>query len=618
MKFIIIGVNGVKSLNKLKARLLKARSLISIRTYKRPMLFVIAMMVLLNLVILSIAAVIALFIDDSFDGFIDAFANGSLKWMLTPNAILSITNPKTLILAVVVLVIGLILFSGTIIALTTNAIKEYFQKKKSGSGKIILSKHIVVLNWNNKVPELVADLLHVAGREVTVMILAEIDKGFAEKQIVNAIQKLKKSDREITKFNVLVKQGDPLVHSDLEDISIDEADTILLMNTDNHELTAKQLSKSDLNVIKVILSLGRIEFKHNPPIVAEIKNFETKGKILTMSKVVHTIYEYALLPICFDRRLGQIIAQTIISPLMEDLYLSLFSFEGSEIYYLPHTDFETCLKTNSHAIPLASAGEALFVLSQSDETKAMKSEVPYEIRQLKTKKINEAANLDVYIIGKNNKLSFILDSFKEYEKLHLSEFRANWVEENKLSELVSSLNDSDKPSTIVLLSDESVSPDCLDANVIDNLIYLEGNLTKKDVNIIVELLDPQNDHIIKDFNIRNTIISNKIISLLLSKLALFKETAPFYDNLLTIAANEKGEDDQAIIIQKAEDLFKEVFPIKFYSQKSLVVSVYESYQKKLIPMGYFRNDKLTIFSGNMHEKSDEAIENTDLLVLMKL
>ncbi len=605
-------------MNKLKARILRARSLISIKTYKRPMLFIISMMVLLNLIILSVAAVIALFIDDSFDGFIDAFANGSLKWMLTPNAILSITNPRTLILAVVVLVIGLILFSGTIIALTTNAIKEYFQKKKSGSGKIILSRHIVVINWNNKVPELVADLLHVAGKEVTVMILAQIDKAYAEKQIVNSIQKINKADREIVNFNVLVKQGDPLVHSDLEDISINEADTILIMNRDEHETIAKEMSKSDLNVIKVILSLGRIEFKHNPPIVAEIKNIETKGKILTMSKVVHTIHEHTLLPICFDRRLGQIIAQTIINPLMEDLYLSLFSFEGSEVYYLPDTDFDTCLKYNSHVVPLASENKALFVLSLSDETKLIKTDVPYEVKTIKTKKISETANLDVHIIGKNNKLAFILDSFKEYEKLHMSEFRANWIEAEKLPELVYALNDSSKPSTIVLLSDESVASDCLDANVIDNLIYLEGNLTKKDVNIIVELLDPQNDHIIKDFNIRNTIISNKIISLLLSKLALFKETAPFYENLLTIEANDLGEDLQSIIIQKAEDLFKENLPIAFDSKKSLVASVYESFQKKVIPMGYFRNDKLVIFAGNLHENSAETIEKSDLLVLMKL
>ncbi|MDD3958456.1 MAG: hypothetical protein PHO96_06170, partial [Candidatus Izemoplasmatales bacterium] len=154
-------------MKKIKARLLKARSLISIKTYKKPFVFIILLMLFINIVILSIAAVIALFIDDTFVGFIDAFANGSMKWLLSPNSILVIDNPKMLFLAVVVLITGMILFTGTIIALTTNAIKDYFQKKQSGSGKIYLEHHVVILNWNNKVPELVADLLHVENSQMT-------------------------------------------------------------------------------------------------------------------------------------------------------------------------------------------------------------------------------------------------------------------------------------------------------------------------------------------------------------------------------------------------------------------------------------------------------------------
>ncbi|HPJ24486.1 MAG TPA: hypothetical protein PK113_06190, partial [Bacillota bacterium] len=83
-------------MKKIKSRLLKLRSFLSVKTYKHPMIFVISLMVLLNIIILCIAALIALGIDDSFDGFIDAFANGSMKWMLTPNAILQITNPDLL------------------------------------------------------------------------------------------------------------------------------------------------------------------------------------------------------------------------------------------------------------------------------------------------------------------------------------------------------------------------------------------------------------------------------------------------------------------------------------------------------------------------------------------
>ena len=131
-------------MKKIIAKFRKSRSVISIKTYKRPFIFIIATMVLINLIVLSIAAVIALLIDDTFNTFIDAFANGSMKWLLSPNSILAIENPKMLFLAVIVLLTGMILFSGTIIALTTNAIKDYFHKKQTGKGKIFLEEHIVI------------------------------------------------------------------------------------------------------------------------------------------------------------------------------------------------------------------------------------------------------------------------------------------------------------------------------------------------------------------------------------------------------------------------------------------------------------------------------------------
>ncbi len=605
-------------MKRLKAKLLKARSMISIRTYKRPMLFVILMMIIINLLILCVAAVIALFVDDSFDNFIDSFVNGSLKWMLTPNAILTVENPQMMFLAVIVLITGLILFTGTIIALTTNMIKEYFQKKKSGSGKIYLSNHIVILNWNNKVPELVSDLLHVEDGEITVVILADIDKSYAEKQIMNSINKNGAKDNSLMKLNVLVKNGDPLLTSDLMDISIEEAITVIIMNKGTYENITKDMSKSDLNIIKTVLNIGRIDFKNAPPIVAEIKRIETKEKIETMARVVETLKPHTLLPICFDRRLGQIIAQTIIHTYMEDVYLSLFSFEGSEVYRLKDTSFSVCLEKYSDSVPLARNGKDLFVLSLNDKVKERMSEVELDIRKIKTKHYKEATNLEVYIIGKNNKLDFILSAFYEYEKLYKTDFKAHWIEEDELNRFVEKINQSTKPITIVLLSDEAQVNDSLDANVIDNLIYLEGHLKRKDINIIVELFDPKNDEIIRDFNINNTIISNKIISLLLSKLALYDDTASFYENLLTLKINEDEEDDQEVIIRASSNMFDETFPITFANKKSLIVSIYQAFEEKIIPFGYFREGILHIFSEKLHNDERITIESADLLVLMKL
>jgi len=604
-------------MQKIKEKLARAKSLISIKTYKRPLVYIIMLMIFINLLILTIAAVIALFIDDEYSDFIDAFANGSLKWMLAPNAILSIQNPDMLILAVIVLMTGLILFSGTIIALTTNAIKDYIQKKNSGAGKIHLEQHIVILNWNSKVPELVSDLLYVEDKEVTVIILADIDKTYAEKQIINAINKTK-LDQSIVKMNVLVKHGDPLLRNDLLDISIEHAKAILIMNPDNHETVYKNMSKSDLSVIKVILGLGPIEFLYQPPIVVEIKHIDSYEKILTLSRVVEKLHEHIIMPICFDKRLGQIIAQTLIENQIEDVYLALFSFQGSEVYALENISFEQCIKHYSHALPLMCHEGLLFVLSLSDGVKNKKSDHQFPVKKLKKKNFVEQSDIEIYILGRNNKLQFILESLKQYELINQSKFQATWVDEEQISELVEKLNQTKKHTTVLLLSDEKQADDALDANVIDNLIYLEGQLTNQNVHVIVELLNPKNDSIVKDFNINNTIISNKIISLLLSKLALYKETAPFYEDLLTIEPDQKNEDRLSILIKPVSECFTEKFPLIFQSKKQVIESIYESLGKAYMILGYFHHEDLIIFEDDLHKNEEIILEDSDRIILIKL
>lgn len=604
-------------MKKIKQYILRLRSAISIKTYKRPMLFVLSLILLFNIIVLSISSWIAMTIDDEYTNFFDAFTRGSIKWLLTPDSLAGIENSGTMVLAVFVLIVGMILFTGAIIGLTTNLIKDYLQDRKKGSGKIFLSNHIVILNWNNKVPELVSDLLNIEEEDIVVVILAEIQKSIAEKQIINAINKQQKDPKLISNINILVKDGSPLIQTDLSNISIEEARTIIVMNKDIADKSNDVLSKNDLNIIKTILSIGKINYTNNPPIVAEVKSIQTKHKIQTMNTHVHTLEDKTIIPICFDRRLGQVISQTILHTSMEDVYLSLFSFEGSEVYLLENTTFEQCLNVHSECLPVARKGDHLFVISKDDKTKHIKDKTIIQKRKLKTKAYQEATNLEVYIIGENNKLDFMLHSFNEYKKIYGTTFKSKAIKDTSISSFIDEINEIENPVTIVLLSDESKDDDSLDSNVINNIIYLEGNLKNK-ANIVVELLDPNNYDIIRDFNINNTIISNKILSLLLSKVALYPKTESFYENLLTLEINEEEEDDQELFIRKASDLFDEQFPITFDTKKSLIVSVYESFDKRVIPIGYIRDNKLTIYSEKLHQKQICTIQKTDSIVLMKL
>lgn len=602
----------------IKRQLRKTRSIISVSTYKRPRIFIILMMIFINVVILLIAALVALWIDDSFTSYLDALANGSIKWLLSPNAILTITKPNTLFLAVIVLIVGLVLFSGTIIALTTNAIKDYFQKKETNSGKIYLENHIVILNWNNKVPELVSDLLYLEDEHLTVIIISELDKSWIERHLLNVLRKSHASLENLNRVSLLVKQGSPLLKNDLDDVSIDQAKSIIIMNKDIIQHGEQALHESDLNVIKIVLGLGDFRLHKKPTIVVEVKQYPTKEKLLDMSKIVGSLQQENIIPVCFDRRLGQIIAQTIIDGHITDVYLSLFSFQGSEVYFLDNKTFDDVLTEHSHAIPLSQSSHGVYVLSDNDHIKHAMSKNAYLGRQIKVFPLTEKTLQDIVIVGSNNKLAFIMESFKSYESMHHSTFSMHEVSNHDILSMMPSLEQSTNPTTLLLLSDETVQNDGLDANVISTLIDLKRHLIRKDIHMIVELLDPKNDRLIQDFNIDKTIISNKIISLLLSKLALHPETATFYDQLLTIAPNTLGKDDDAIMIRKADLCFDTAFPLTFQNIKELVHTSYLSYNKEAILFGIFRNDQLNLFGGNLHETKPFELKSDDLCIWMKL
>lgn len=602
---------------KLLSKLRKMKSTISVKTYKKPLFFIISLMIFINLIILVLAAIIALNIDDSFKNFFDAFANGAIKWLIIPNSVLSIENPKLLLLAVFVLVVGMVLFSGIIIALTTNQIKAYIERKQSSSGKLNLEDHIVILNWNNKVPELIADLLYIDDQKITLVLLANIDKTYAEKQIQNVISDLDVSKKDIKDLMILVKNGDPLLESDLQDVSIDKAKAIIIMNEEKHN-SSISLKESDLSVIKIILALSEYGISLDVPFVAEIKDHDSIEKVNVLNKIVDSLDNRIILPICFDMRLGQIIAQTVIDSKMEELYLSLFSFKDAEVYYLENASFEEALKNYPYLTPLGSDNNGVFVLAECDKNLNIKEAFNYEIKTLKLKQFKEDKNLDVFIVGKNNKLEFILDAFQEYKNIYKNKFDAQYIKSEEISSLLKKINNSKKESTVLLLSDENQDVDGLDSNVIDALIYIESNLINKSTNLIVELLDPKNYSIISNFNIRNTIISNKIISLLLSKLALYPKTAPFYEDLLTITLEEGEQRDNAqIFIKKAGDIFVFENKLEFSSIKEFTISFYYSSNKVSMPMGYVRNDKMQIFYGDLTQ-TPLTITQDDYIILINL
>ena len=154
----------------LKSLFLKLKAKKTLRTYQQPLLITLVTLLLINLAVLCAGAGIALIIDhhyynSSFFGgsFLSAFITNA-RWMISPNSLtlLDVNENRMLMLeAIIVVIIGMILFSGAIIATVTTALRAFIERKSRAKGKILVNNHFVILNWSSKVPEMIYNLMLV-------------------------------------------------------------------------------------------------------------------------------------------------------------------------------------------------------------------------------------------------------------------------------------------------------------------------------------------------------------------------------------------------------------------------------------------------------------------------
>lgn len=72
-----------------------------------------------------------------------------------------------------------------------------------------------------------------------------------------------------------------------------------------------------------------------------------------------------------------------------------------------------------------------------------------------------------------------------------------------------------------------------------------------------------------------------------------------------------------MVIKPVSELFVETLPINFKSVKSLVISIYLAFDKKIMPMGIIRDDEIKLFYGDL-TNSKVSLLKDDYVIFMKL
>ena len=483
---------------------------------------------------------------------------------------------------------GLFIFS-SLIGSISSGIDESISNLRKGKSKVIETNHTLILGYSSMIYSVISEscLANESQKKAVIVILADLDKVEIEDDIRSRIQDAKTS-------KIIVRSGNPLNFQDLQMVNYNEAKAIILLSPENEE-------NPDNQVIKSVLSITGNKNRKKEPyhIIAEIKNNENKQVAsLVGGKEVSYVFSSDLI--------SKLTAQTCRQSGLSIIYSELLQFEGDEIYFysdrgLIGLTFKQCLYSfedscvmgvftgdrkvllNPDMNYIINKEDQLIIIAQ-DDSKINRLLIPKEILPVnfipapkgekkmettlilgwndKGKKIIE--ELDHYVV-KGSSVSILgeIDDIKDSLSLLSEELQnitlyfqhGNINDRNTLDELrIDSFN-----HIIVLSYMNKGSIQISDAITLICLVHLRDISEKagKDFSVVSEMLDVQNRELAEVAKADDFIVSDNLLSLLMTQIAENKDLEMVYENLFS----DEGAEIYLNPVEEYLDLSK---PVDFY------------------------------------------------------
>ena len=605
-----------------------------------------------------------------------------------------------IIICLAIVFVGMISFTGAIIGYLTNSFSSFIENAYSGAKKLRISNHTIILNWNTRASEIINDLLYSESKE-KIVVLVNSGKDKIEREISDRIsdtiareykELLKQTGnmsffkkwyyigKHILKNNltVIVKEGNVYSTKSLNDISVANAKSVIILGSDintpecrldQQELLAKR-GDGNSNTVKILIQLAELtgseESADNQKIVVEVEDDWTRDLVDKIIKHKENLGKCNIVPVHINRILGRLLAQFSVMPELNFVYNELFSNKGaffvSQKLESDHPECEyiqNCLNLNSESIPLAilktkEGYESFFMV---DSLKALKKEKPkkseFECRLNSDYKMPQK---NILILGHNSEMLSIMEGFDSFlsewtganilnvmiidekESLERNNYfkgfpyvknyiEANIYEKGKIYPKITDFVDSCQGEvSILILSDDLANTDEIDAKALTYLIYVneliydrmsnKSDNDKNKINVIVEVINPQNSDVVKNYSVNNVVISNRYLSKMITQIGAREAIFDFYRDILTYdSGGSGGFKSKELYIKRAGDFFEEI-PGRC-TAFDLIRGVFEAgpdYNKSLI-LGYIRNEKEKIIFGGDQEKIIVELKADDKLII---
>ncbi len=216
-------------------------------------------------------------------------------------------------LSLFVTLTGLVIY-GTLIGIFVTGMDSRLQRLRKGRSLVLEQEHTLILGWSERVFTIISELVvaNESRRRPSVVILAEQDKADMEDAIRENVPVTRNT-------RVICRTGNPLLAADLDLVSHAEARSVILLAQDG-------AVDPDADVIKTILALSR-QGADAPkrPIVAEIEDTNAgHAARLAGGESVVLINK--------PQTISRLIVQTSRQSGAAAIYRDILNFEGDEIY----------------------------------------------------------------------------------------------------------------------------------------------------------------------------------------------------------------------------------------------------------------------------------------------
>lgn len=469
------------------------------------------------------------------------------------------------ILAVIVTVVGLFI-GAALIGLISSSIDARIEELRRGQSPVVETGHTLILGASDKLPVVISEIVEAnrSERGRAIVVLSQEDT----LDLAEAIGK-EVPDRGTTRL--VFRRGNPAQVADLERMAPDDAKAIIVLRADEAESSAR--------VVKTVLAINRVLGKGSTtPIVAEIDDPDTT------SALVELLGE-RLLVVNPTSVVARITAQVSRQPGLGAIYQELLDFDGDEMYFIDvparlvgRSYGELLMSSSASTIigihvragdvvlnpaptTVVGPGDRLIGISSDDSAFVLDLDpAPWQPPADRTFLADEVGQERTLIVGWSEVASLVIaeleshvapgssvvilvdDTFQDVSTIHREvaglvlvnqsvEVRTgSTISRAVIDEVVSA-----EPFThfLILCERSRFGIDEADSRVLLTMLHLRATGDVRDRNVVGELLDPNDVDLAHEDSSDDFVVSQKLVSLLLSQLSESPHLAKVFDELFT-------------------------------------------------------------------------------------